>query len=728
MKALKLHVVFSFVLVFTFAVGLASPVFAQVGQATVASAPYANALDAIEAKLDARRKEFGIPGVAFAIVKDDQIIYLKGLGYKDFERKIPVTPDTQFEIGSATKAFTALSVLMAQDEGKLSLDDSPKKYLPYFKMYDPEADKNITIRDLLSHSSGLNRTDLAMMTGRLKRAELIEVAAHAKPTAKLREKFQYQNIMFAAAGEIVANVERTTWEKFVPARILKPLGMTNTTMSVAQMKRAKDVSLGYDYNMDTRETTRRDYREIQPVAPAGSINSSARDMAEWVRFVLNRGVVDGKRLVSEAGYNEWIKPQMKVGVTSSYGFGWFLQNWNGMKVVQHGGNIDGFNSLVAMVPERKIGFVMLTNVSGSPLGEEMIPVVWKNLIGSSKNEETLKPAVDTPPKTSAPVSAAAKELVGKYESDLASAVAEIAEADGKITFQLPGQPPFEIVEKAKDSYSLAPLPADSYVLNVVRDPAGKVIRLVIKQPEGEFGFNNLSYRGSGAPALMATDALMQKVTDAQGGEANIRRIQTRVTTFDMDLVHQGVQGRGTTWTKWPNKSATATTLTALGKKIMLGYDYWDGAKGGEANTLGVPSSYTGKQIDEIRLANDQEADLKWRETYKSIEIKGTAKVGDEECYRVVFTPVTGTKFTNYYSTKTFYLLKREGVRVLATLGNIEIPYSVIFSDYRIMDGVTLPFRTVSNSIGNGDIIVTVRDIKHNVPIDDKVFALRKLKF
>ena len=144
----------------------------QIGSApapawAVTAADYSKQLQTIEEKADARRKELGIPGISLVIVKDDQVIYAKGLGYKDFENKVAVTTDTQFAIGSATKAFTALSVLMAADEGKLSLDDSPKKYLPYFKMYDPETDKNIQIRDLMCHSSGLNRTDLAMVTGKL---------------------------------------------------------------------------------------------------------------------------------------------------------------------------------------------------------------------------------------------------------------------------------------------------------------------------------------------------------------------------------------------------------------------------------------------------------------------------------------------------------------------------------------------------------------------------------
>src|SRR6185369_1285625 len=149
---------------------------------------YTSALAEIEKSLETKRKELGIPGMSLAIVKDDKVIYLKGLGVKDFERNIPVTPDTRFAIGSSTKAFTAMLAAMSADEGKLSLDDSPKKFLPYFTLRDEEAAAKVTMRDLLSHRSGLNRTDLAMVTGVLNREELIKVAGMAKPTAKLGEK------------------------------------------------------------------------------------------------------------------------------------------------------------------------------------------------------------------------------------------------------------------------------------------------------------------------------------------------------------------------------------------------------------------------------------------------------------------------------------------------------------------------------------------------------------
>src|SRR5215204_881409 len=294
------RIAFTFVLLFSLVfVSLPAPALYAQATSAVSSDSYSKALAAVEEKVEARRKELGIPGMTLAIVKDDQVIYSKGLGYKDYENKIPVTPDTQFAIGSATKAFTALSVLMTADEGKLSLDASPKTVLPYFKMQDPETDKNMTIRDLMTHSSGLNRTDLAMITGRLTRAELIRVAGESKPIAKLHEKFGYQNLMYTTAGEVVSVAQKQPWESFIPERIFKPLGMMNSTMSMKEMEQVKDRSFGYQYNFDTKETQKLPYRYIDQVAPAGSINSSANDMTKWLRFVLAGGAIDGKRLVSE---------------------------------------------------------------------------------------------------------------------------------------------------------------------------------------------------------------------------------------------------------------------------------------------------------------------------------------------------------------------------------------------------------------------------------------------
>src|SRR5262245_55766889 len=184
----------------------------------LASAPQqppdlAEKLAKIEKEIEEKRKELGVPGVAVAIVKDDKVIFQKGFGLRDVERKLPVTADTVFAIASATKSFTAMAAVISQDEGKLTLEDSPKKYLSYFRLQDPEADARITVRDLLYHSSGLALADLVTSTGVLNRSEVIKVAGLAKPTAKFREKFQYQNVMYSAAGEVVATAHGTNWQK-----------------------------------------------------------------------------------------------------------------------------------------------------------------------------------------------------------------------------------------------------------------------------------------------------------------------------------------------------------------------------------------------------------------------------------------------------------------------------------------------------------------------------------
>ena len=799
---LSLSVIFSL-----FAVSLPRAAYAQAAS-NQKNDDMQSRLATIEQKIDARRKDLGIPGLSLAIVKDNQIIYLKGLGYKNFEKQIAVTPDTQFAIGSSTKAFTALSVLMSQDEGKLSLDDSPKKYLPFFKINDADTDKNITIRDLLSHSSGLNRTDLAMITGRLNREELIRVAGDAKPTAKLRERFQYQNIMFTAAGEIVARVQKQDWEKFVPERIFKPLGMTNSTMTVKEMQKAKDFSLGYEYNFDTKETKNLPTRDLLQISPAGSINSSARDMTNWLRFVLSRGEAGGKRLVSEKGFDEWTKPQMKISANgkTSYGLGWFIQDWNGMRVVHHGGNIDGFNALVAMIPEKKLGFVLLTNVSGSPLGSEMMPVIWENILGNPNVAPTQTAAGDlekeagkyrfeaagfdievkmqngklvavvpnqplytlesvgarryklagapdgffatfkdgemfleqpqgnyTLPRVKAESlsseiksSTSAKELVGKYEAEAAKGrFIEISESNGKVTLNVAGQQPYELKEKSKDVYSAIPLP-DSYSLKVTRSADGKVAGIVMVQPEGEFPLKLVAANDASSAVKITVDELMTKTVDALGGDANWRKLSSRVTKFDVDFEQQGVKGTGISYEKAANLSATEMTLTAVGKQIAELRDFFDGASGGETTSFSPDESYTGMRLEDMKIENDFYGLANWKTTLKKAEIRGTEKVGDEEVYVVRFQPENASDVTYFISTKTFLPLKKTSLVVSSTTAQ-KTPITESFADYRAVDGVMIPFKTTSINPGMGTIVTYIKEVKHNAPIDDAQFKPKEKK-
>ncbi|HUQ33015.1 MAG TPA: serine hydrolase domain-containing protein [Pyrinomonadaceae bacterium] len=462
-------------------------------------------LAAIERAIDEKRKEYHIPGLSFVIVKDDHVIYMKGLGLRDVEHNQMVTPDTLFAIGSSSKAFTAMAAAMAADEGKLSLDDSPKKFLPYFRLRDADADARITIRDLLSHRSGIDRTDLSMVTGKLNREELIRVAGMAKPTARLGEKFLYQNIMFTAAGEIVARAQNTTWNAFIEKRIFKPLGMKASNTTVAATLKSPDYALGYSYNTETKETTHVPMREIEAAAPAGAINSNARDMAQWLRLMLSSGVFEGKRLVSEKNFKELTSVQNKIAGNVNYGLGWFLREWNNHKVVEHGGNIDGFNALVAMMPDQRLGFVMLTNISGSPLGAFAMETVWSNLVGA--------PEINLV-KSDVPASDPSAE-VGQYLLAEASINFDVELKDGKLTLSVPGQPEYQLENVGGRRYKLTNAPAGFFVtFRPVKEKQSET-EMFLEQPQGNLVAARVKAKAT-APADSAKSAPDQATANYDG--------------------------------------------------------------------------------------------------------------------------------------------------------------------------------------------------------------------
>jgi hypothetical protein len=334
------------------------------------------------------------------------------------------------------------------------------------------------VRDLLSHSSGLNRTDLAWASGVLDREEVIRVAARAKPTAKLREKFQYQNVMYAAAGEIVGRAENSTWEKLVSERIFRPLGMKSSDTSVPEMQKARDYSYGYVYEEATKETRRVPTRDLPAIAPAGAINSNARDMAQWLRLMLGGGAFEGRRLVSEKGFAELVKPQMKIAGQVSYGLGWFLREWQGHKVAEHGGNIDGFNAHVALMPDQHLGFVMLTNVSASTLPASTMNVVWSNLVGD--------PGAPAPPAVAdAGAPAKIENEVGDYLLEAVNVKMSVAVKEGKLNLSVPGQPTYTLEPAGGRRYKFGELEGFYATFRPLKENPQET-EMYLEQPQGNF--------------------------------------------------------------------------------------------------------------------------------------------------------------------------------------------------------------------------------------------------
>jgi CubicO group peptidase (beta-lactamase class C family) len=336
-------------------------------------------LAAIERIVEGKRIEEKIPGVALAIVKDDKIIFLNGFGLRDIEHNLPVTADTLFEIGSTTKAFTAMAAVISVDEGKLFLDDSPKKYLPYFRLRDSDADSRVTIRDLLSHRTGLSASDddVWIKGEKLSREEVIKAIMLNKPTAKLREKFQYNNVMYTAAGECVAKAQNSTWEEIIVNRIFKPLGMNASAPSLKELRDRSNLSFGYKAGQTPKQVA---WRDLTNIAPAGAIISSARDMAQWLRLMIGRGAVGSKRIVSEKSFEELVSRQIKVIEQADYGLGWGIVEWRSHTLVSHAGGTFGFSSQVELMPDQKLGYVLLCNVPNTRLVKEIRTIIWENLL------------------------------------------------------------------------------------------------------------------------------------------------------------------------------------------------------------------------------------------------------------------------------------------------------------------------------------------------------------
>jgi CubicO group peptidase (beta-lactamase class C family) len=341
------------------------------------AAPAREPFPGFDAYVNAALSAWNVPGVGIALVRNDTVIYAKGYGVKEVGKGAPVTASTIFGIGSSSKAFTAATVAMLVDSQKVSLDAPAARYLPDFQLFDPYASREITVRDLLSHRSGLARGELAWYGSGFDRDEILHRVRFLQPTWSFRSQFGYQNIMYLAAGQVAAHVARKSWDDVVRDRIFLPLGMTSSSTSIRTIAGANDVATPHAEVSDTvRAIT---WRNIDNIAPAGSINSNVVDMAQWVRLHLNKGMFGGKRIISERMIDEMHSPQTVIRLDTAsrrmnpythlqaYGLGWFLEDYRGRYVVHHGGNIDGFTALVGMMPEERFGVVILTNMNGTGL-------------------------------------------------------------------------------------------------------------------------------------------------------------------------------------------------------------------------------------------------------------------------------------------------------------------------------------------------------------------------
>ncbi|HXY69298.1 MAG TPA: serine hydrolase [Gemmatimonadales bacterium] len=355
--------------------------FTQGGQAfpfamrTGASAADAarTALAGFDAWVDSALAAWHVVGAGIGIVVDGEVVYARGHGFRDRDRQLPVTTSTLFAIGSSSKAFTVFALGTLVDQGRIAWDNPVVDYLPWFRMYDPDVTRRLSVRDLVTHRSGLPRHDLLWYNNpTATREDLVRRLRYLRPNKDLRETFQYNNLMFLTAGYLAGTLMGTSWEDAIRSLVFQPLGMTASNFSVAESQRTADYSLPYEVRHDTVHVM--PFRDISLVGPAGSINSTVDDMLKWVRMQLSDGTVDGRRVIQAATLRDMHAPHMPIGLSdqkefgaTDYGMGWFLTSYRGHYRADHGGNIDGFSALVTLYPQDHVGIVVLTNQNGSAL-------------------------------------------------------------------------------------------------------------------------------------------------------------------------------------------------------------------------------------------------------------------------------------------------------------------------------------------------------------------------
>ena len=340
----------------------------------------AERLDRLAAEFDRNRIDLHVPGAVLAIVRGEEVIFARGFGVADIEKKTPVTPDTPFFIGSSTKAFTATLVGMLVDEGRMQWDDPVDTYLPEFKLKVQSKDPNdrATLRDVLSHRTGFTRMAFLEINRGLSSDEILRRASSAEALAPFRQRFLYNNVHYLAAGSAAGVAAGTSWHALMKERILAPLGMTATRTSFREAWNDPRTARGYSWDeaaQAVRPVTLEMGINVDGVAPAGAISSTARDMTSWLRFLLRQGVQDGKALISPAALTTTWTPQIPIGDTNGYGLGWFVRKWQGQRLIEHGGSITGYSAEVGLLPDSNIGFVVLTNtLSALPsIATQLVP-------------------------------------------------------------------------------------------------------------------------------------------------------------------------------------------------------------------------------------------------------------------------------------------------------------------------------------------------------------------
>ncbi len=693
------------------------------GWAETVEPSFQQRLDALVQRLEERRVEGHIPGMAIAVVKDDRIVLARGFGVADTDTKRPVTPGTIFAIGSSTKAFTATLIGMLVDEGKMAWDDPVTKYLPYLTLKPQTDDQTaqVTLRDLMSHRTGFIGMDILWIEGTVTREEALHTAARAEPWSAFRKEFHYNNTGFLAAGVALGAAAGADWETLVDRRLFQPLGMTSSDTSASKSRFDPRLSLGYAWDADKKDWEYLPMRDIDVAGPAGSINSNVLDMAQWLRFQLGHGVYNGDRLISEAAQQETWKPNSDMGNNMKYGLGWMLEEWEGRPVVHHGGNIDGFSAMVGMLPSERLGFVLLTNLNAAPLQQPSLHLVWETLVGQWQDE-----AADT---------AQFAPYLGKYLANFAQfkdVEFTVAVSHGKLALDVPGQTNFELKPPdAEGKWHFALV--DAIAVGFERNDTGEVYGLTIYQGGQEFKVPKIGMPqpAEAAPAAatetkpagppLPTIDQIHALRRSDARRAALESLGVYRLSGTVRLAQAGITGTVVMFGAGADRFRQDLDLGIFGHTRLA----FTGAGGWSLNSFATNELLTGDALERARAGNFSAIFGDWRQFFTSIVVKDRIKVEGRDGYVIELQHGKEPPTTVIIDARTGDVLRSRAVTVVPGAGSLLV--GTDYEDYREVGGLRIPFRITSTNPVSGRVILEFTSVRTNLTATDGLFDLSPLK-
>ena len=343
-------------------------------------------------------KDWNTPGVGVGIVVKNHLVFAKGYGYRDYEKKLPVTPNTLYQIASNTKLFTTMAMGLLVAEGKLDWDKPLRQFVPIIQFSTEDLNNTVTIRDMLAHRTGISRHDMIWYKSDFSRKELFDRLKYLEPSQPIRQGFLYNNMMYAASGYVIEYLTRQTWEDFLRERIFRPLDMSNTLFSIEEMTKQADTFVPYNEKRDTTLLYRIPYyEEAQGIGPAGSIISNITDMSKWLIALINGGTYNGKQVIPSDVVRATLAPSIALPnsqlenrgygelLNPVYGMGRWFASYRGHYLAYHGGDLDGIHSQISCMPYDSIGvLVFVIGDHSAPLYNVISYNVYERLLGLSE--------------------------------------------------------------------------------------------------------------------------------------------------------------------------------------------------------------------------------------------------------------------------------------------------------------------------------------------------------